>query len=97
MPSAGARFLRQRLLAQMAGMRHGRLVITDALGMVELGTPAAQHPALNVHIEILDAGFYRAVAANGSVGAGEAYMDGIWRCDNLVALIQLLVRNRDLL
>ena len=28
--------------------------------------------------------FYRAVAANGSVGAGEAYMDGLWQCDDLV-------------
>ncbi|MGH8159972.1 MAG: class I SAM-dependent methyltransferase [Rhodanobacter sp.] len=97
MPSAGARFLRQRLLAQMSGLRHGRLVLQDALGTVELGTPAAQHPDLTVHIEVLDPAFYRAVAANGSVGAGEAYMDGYWYCGNLVGLIQLLVRNRDLL
>ncbi|OOG46812.1 cyclopropane-fatty-acyl-phospholipid synthase family protein [Rhodanobacter sp. C01] len=96
-PSAGARFLRQRLLAQMAGLRHGRLVLQDALGTVELGTPATQHPDLTAHIEVLDPAFYRAVAANGSVGAGESYMDGQWRCTNLVALIQLLVRNRDLL
>ena len=95
--SAGARFLRQRLLAQMAGMTRGRLVLTDALGTVELGTPAHVRTDLVVHIEVMDAGFYRAVAANGSVGAGEAYMDGMWRCDNLVGLIQLLVRNRDLL
>jgi len=96
-PSAGARFLRQRLLAQMAGLRHGRLVLQDALGTVELGTPATQHPDLTVHIEVLDPAFYRAVAANGSVGAGESYMDGQWRCSHLVGLIQLLVRNRDLL
>jgi len=36
-------------------------------------------------------------ALNGSVGAGEAYMDGYWDCDDLVALIRILVRNRDLL
>lgn len=95
--SSGARFLRQRLLAQMAGIKRGRLVLTDALGTVELGTPASARPDLVVHMDVLDAGFYRAVAANGSVGAGEAYMDGMWRCDNLVGLIQLLVRNRDLL
>ncbi|HOB97870.1 MAG TPA: protein kinase, partial [Verrucomicrobiota bacterium] len=35
------------------------------------------------------------LAANGSVGAGEAYMDGLWTCDDLVALVRLLVRNRD--
>ena len=96
-PSAGARFLRQRLLASMAGLRHGRLVLRDALGTVELGTPAAQHPTLVVHLDVLDPAFYRALAANGSVGAGEAWMDGHWQCDNLVGLIRLLVRNRDLL
>ena len=58
-----------------------------------------------VRLEVLDPAFYCAVAANGSVGAGGAYMDGLWRCDAagmsssdaLVALIRLLVRNRDLL
>ena len=95
--STGARFLRQRLLAQMVGLQHGRLIIRDALGTVELGTPAAQSADITVHIEVLDSAFYRSVAANGSVGAGEAYMDGLWRCSNLVGLIQLLVRNRDLL
>ncbi|MGC1548710.1 MAG: cyclopropane-fatty-acyl-phospholipid synthase family protein, partial [Rhodanobacter sp.] len=94
---AGARFLRSRLLAQMAGLQHGRLVLQDAAGTVELGTPLAQQPDLVVHIDVLDNDFYRAVAANGSVGAGEAYMDGHWRCDHLVGLIRLLVRNRELL
>ena len=97
MPSIGARFLRQRLLAQMAGLQHGRLVLRDALGTVELGVPVTQPTDLIVHVDVLDPSFYRTIAANGSVGAGEAYMDGGWRCDNLVGLIQLLVRNRDLL
>ncbi|MFZ1796910.1 MAG: cyclopropane-fatty-acyl-phospholipid synthase family protein, partial [Dokdonella sp.] len=61
------------------------------------GEPASAQPALQIHLQVLDAGFYRAVARNGSVGAGESYMDGQWRCDNLVGLIQLLLRNRDLL
>jgi cyclopropane-fatty-acyl-phospholipid synthase len=90
----GLRFLRAQLLARMAGMRHGRLVLADALGRVELGE--AGHAAV-VHVTVNDLGFYRAVATNGSVGAGEAFMDGQWRCDDLVGLIRLLVRNRDLL
>ncbi|MEO6227968.1 MAG: cyclopropane-fatty-acyl-phospholipid synthase family protein, partial [Thermomonas sp.] len=50
-----------------------------------------------ITIDVIDPGFYRAVAANGSVGAGESYMDGHWRCDDLVGLIRLLVQNRALL
>jgi cyclopropane-fatty-acyl-phospholipid synthase len=91
------RALRSRLLAQMARLRHGRIVLRDALGTVELGEPAHVATDLQVRIEVDAPGFYRAVAANGSVGAGEAYMDAQWRCDDLVALVRLLVRNRDLL
>jgi len=91
------RFLRERLIGQMAALRHGRLLLEDACGTVELGETAAAHPDLQIRLQILDPGVYRAIAANGSVGAGEAWMDGLWRCDNLVGLMQLLVRNRDLL
>ena len=98
-PAFGAfdRFLRERLIGRMAALRHGRLLLEDACGTVELGETAAAHPDLQIHLQILDPAFYRHVAANGSVGAGEAWMDGLWRCDNLVGLIQLLVRNRNLL
>ncbi len=91
------RALRKRLLARMARLRHGRIVLRDALGTVELGEPAHVATDLHVHIEVDSPAFYRAVAANGSVGAGEAYMDAHWRCDDLVALVRLLVRNRALL
>lgn len=95
--SRGLRFLRRMLLARMEGMRHGRLVIDDPLGRVELGQSTEISPDLVVHVQVHDLVFYRAVAANGSVGAGEAFMDGVWRCDDMVGLIRLLVRNRDLL
>lgn len=91
------RLLRENLLSRMAALQHGYLVISDQLGTVELGASSSRAPRLSVHVEVLDPGFYRAIASNGSVGAAEAYMDGLWRCDNLVGLIQLLVRNRDLL
>jgi len=95
-PSFATRFLRRQLLDTIAGLRYGQLVLQDALGRVELGAPTAAHPDI-VHVHILDADFYREVAATGSVGVGEAYMDGRWTCDNLLGLVQLLVRNRDLL
>ena len=85
------RLLRRRLLATLGGLAGGRVELVDALGTVELGQPGG----LTVRIEVLDPGFYRAAAAQGSVGVGEAYMDGLWRCDDLVALVRLLVINRD--
>ncbi|BFI96130.1 MAG: cyclopropane-fatty-acyl-phospholipid synthase family protein [Rhodanobacter sp.] len=91
------RFLRGRLLTQLAGFGHGRLTLRDALGTLVLGTPTSEPADLNVQIDVPDPAFYRAVAANGSVGAGESYMDGQWQCSDLVGLIRLLLRNRDLL
>ena len=90
------RFLRQRLLKQLEPIRHGHLTLDDACGRVEIGANP-DTADLRIHVRVFDPGFYRALAANGSVGAGEAYMDGLWKCDNLVGLVQLLVRNRDLL
>jgi cyclopropane-fatty-acyl-phospholipid synthase len=98
------RFLRARLLERLAGLHHARLQLRDACGTVDLG--ACGDPALPlVRLEVSDPAFYRRVAAAGSVGAGDAYMDGLWRCSApgfdsgqaLVALVRLLVRNRDLL
>jgi cyclopropane-fatty-acyl-phospholipid synthase len=91
------RALRKRLLARIARLQHGQVLIEDALGSELLGTPSDAGPARPLRMRIDGPGFYRAVAANGSVGAGEAYMDGAWHCDDLVGLIRLLVRNRDLL
>ncbi len=93
-PGALDAFLRRRLLAQLAPMRDGRLCVRDALGEVWLGDARGE---LHVTVTIEDPAFYRKVAAQGSVGAGESYIHGEWRCDDLVALIRLLVRNRDLL
>jgi cyclopropane-fatty-acyl-phospholipid synthase len=98
-PKLGAfdQFLRQQLLKQLAQLRRGQLLLADEGGQLEFGLAASSRPDLKVRMEILDPACYRAVAANGSVGAGEAYVDGLWRCDDLVALAQLLVRNRDVL
>jgi len=37
------------------------------------------------------------VVLGGTVGAGDAYMDGDWDCDDLVCLVRLLVANRDVM
>lgn len=91
------RFLRRQLIGQLAGLRHGRLLLEDSCGQVALGEPSSEPTDPPIRLQVFDPAFYGAVARNGSVGAGESYMDGHWHCDNLVGLIQLLVRNRELL
>jgi len=86
--------LRRRLLAELAPLREACLRVRDALGEVVLGDTTAE---LQATVTIDDPAFYRKVAAQGSVGAGESYINGDWRCTDLVALVRILVRNRDLL
>jgi len=97
-PAYGAldRLLRSQLLARLDALEHGVLVVRDALGEHRFGS-AAPDALSTVHLWIDDPAFYRVVAAQGSVGAGEAYIAGQWRCDDLVGLVRLLVRNRALL
>lgn len=87
------RWLRARLLAQMSHLQYGAVLLEDDLGVCRSGTADGSTVALRVH----HPAFYRAVAAYGSVGAGEAFIHGHWSCDDLVGLVRLLVRNRDLL
>lgn len=91
-PGALDRLLRKRLFASLSTLTGGRLAIEDSLGSATLGQG---EPV--VRLTIRDMAFYRLVATQGSVGAGEAYGDGMWTCDDLVALVGLLVRNRDAL
>jgi cyclopropane-fatty-acyl-phospholipid synthase len=88
------RFLRGRLLRQLDALRGGEVELADALGRVRVGEAGTAAP---VQLHVHDAGFYRALAGGGSVGAAEAFMDGAWDCSDLVGLVRLLVRNRDLL
>jgi len=91
------RRLRAQLLARLAGLRECELVVEDAEGQVKLGTAVEGRETLRCRIRIFDPAFYRMAAAQGSVGAGESYMDGHWQCSDLVTLVRILVINRDLL
>ncbi len=90
------RILRKRLLGVLENLRDCRITIEDNGETFVLGKPARNRSeTLIAHIHIHDSSFYRQVGLNGSVGAGEAYMDGLWDCDDLVVLTRILVRNRD--
>lgn len=95
-PGALDRFLRRGLIRQLGALRGGTVLLGDAVGSERLGDAEAcgAHP---IRVRVRDPSFYRALAGNGSVGAGEAYMDGAWGCDDLVGLMRLLARNRELL
>ncbi|NOU50316.1 class I SAM-dependent methyltransferase [Pseudoalteromonas sp. JBTF-M23] len=50
--------------------------------------------ALSCTITIVDSAMFKMFALGGSVGAGEAYIEGYWRCSNLTALIEIFAINQ---
>ena len=91
--SPSHRFAKRVLVRRLAGLRDGVLRLVDDEGSVDLGTRGE----LEATVRVLDTSFYHQVVSGGSVGAGEAYRDGRWQTNELVPLVRLLTRNRDLL
>lgn len=89
-------FARRLVLSQLQRLEVGRLKLTEGQSSVVFGQSETDAP-LMAEITVLSSTFYSDVAFAGSVGAGEAYMSGSWKCDNLVSLVQILLRNRHVL
>ena len=87
--------LRKAMLDKFACLENAVLTIKDPLGEFVLGSEGAD--GLSARIEVLDMSFYRQVALGGSIGAAESYMDQYWQANDLCRVIQIFVRNRDLL
>jgi len=91
-----ARLARKLLLSQLAKLEHGsiRLIEPDAEHRFGKRSPECD---LAATVHITNPQFYADVAFGGTVGAGESYIRGLWRCDDLTALIRIFLRNRDLM
>lgn len=95
-PSRMQRFARQLLLKRMARLEHGVLEVHDGEGSLRFGNDAAQD-GLHARIEVLHPQFWADAAFGGTTSAGEAYIHGLWKCDDLTALVRMMVANRHVL
>ena len=90
------RLARKAVHKHLNRIQTGELVIRE--GQVEhYFGHTSQNSPLCVTIDVKDPRFYSDIAFAGSVGAGEAYMQGYWTCSDLTALVRLLLLNRDVL
>lgn len=73
-------------------VRRGHVRLVEDDGSHDFGHPpgppsstiAVHHPAA-----------YRAILLGGTIGAAEAYMDGLWSCDDLPSLVRTFAVSRD--
>lgn len=90
------RLARAAVHARLRGLRRGHLTLNDGQDRVTFGSPSAV-VSLRAVVTIHDPACYRTIAFGGSIGAGEAYMHGLWGCDDLTAVVRIFVANRDVL
>lgn len=83
---------RRSVLARLQGLTWGSLSIEQDGERLAFGKGQPE-----IALRVRHPAFWPAVAFGGSVGAGEAYMGGLWDCDDLVGLTRLLLRNRPVL
>jgi len=86
---------RRSVLRQLKKLETGTLILTDDSGEHRFGS--VDSSGLRADIRVTDPRFYSEIAFGGSIGGGEAYMHGYWECDNLVDLVRILLRNREVL
>ena len=94
-PGVFDNLVRRLVLNQLGRLKTGSLRLVEGDSSITFGEKAEAE--LCASIEVIDGSFYSDIAFGGSVGAGESYMRGSWQSDDLVSLVRILLRNRDVL
>ncbi len=80
---------RRFVLASLANFANGSVTLTEPDGNtlhLGQGEPTAR-------IDVCDWRAYRMLFSGGGLGAGEAYMEGLWRSDDLVSVVRYFAAN----
>jgi len=91
---------RRKVIARLEKLQRGSLLLSEQGQERCFGKPLGQEQQANVmqvRITVTDPRFFSEIAFGGSIGAGEAYIQGYWQCDDLVGLVRLLLQNRSVL
>ncbi|MDX1538658.1 cyclopropane-fatty-acyl-phospholipid synthase family protein [Arsukibacterium sp.] len=88
------RLCRKFTLSFLGQLKQGDITLIEGEQRFQLGEAGSN---LKVTLTVLDPAFYQKLVLAGSVGGGEAYIEGYWRCDNLTALVRIFGRNLPLL
>ena len=96
-PSALAALGRRLLLGQFAALRDGELHIVEWDGKRHRFGSRTPRLDVSVTLHIDHPQLYADAAFGGTVGAGEAYIRGLWHCDDLTGLVRIFVANREVM
>ena len=86
-------YAKRVLLKQLEKLQHGELILDDGVEQHIFGRQDDRLPG-TVTITVNDPDFYSSILVNGGLGAGEAYIDGNWTCEDLTGVVELFICNR---
>jgi cyclopropane-fatty-acyl-phospholipid synthase len=85
------RLARGVVLRLLSRIRGGELVLVEDSTVMSFGERVSARP-LKAVLHVHSPRFYRQLG-RGSLGLGEGYVDGLWDCDDLVALARIAALN----
>ena len=90
------RLARNLVQNQLSKIQTGEIVFRVNHNEYYFGKVTDDFP-VRVYIDVHHSSIYTDVAFGGSAGSGEAYMKGSWSCSDLLGLVRIFLRNRDVL
>ena len=94
---AFSRLLRDRVTAQLGGLRSGALRFFGPGVGADIVCGEPDGPLGTAAIEVQSPAFWSLVALRGSLGAGEGFMQGHWRCADPARVVRIMLRDRHVL
>ncbi|MGB5397716.1 MAG: cyclopropane-fatty-acyl-phospholipid synthase family protein [Gammaproteobacteria bacterium] len=81
---------------QLSKIEAGEIVVRENHAEYYFGKVTEDFP-VRVHIDVVHPSMYTDVLFGGSSGSGEAYIKGSWNCSDLLGLVRIFLRNRNVL
>lgn len=87
-------FMRRLVLALGREIRRGTIHLREGDALSTHGVPPGTNASnLEATLTVHDPAFFSAIALRGTIGFGEAYRDGLFSADDLVALVRICIQN----
>ena len=87
------RIARRSVLSMLTHLKHGRITIIEGHQRYTFGEKS-DTSSLQAEVSVQHSQFYSRILFGGSIGAAEAYMEGLWTADNLTAVMRIVALNR---
>jgi cyclopropane-fatty-acyl-phospholipid synthase len=87
------RMARRAILSLLKRLDHGRITIIENRHRFNFGEQSNMS-SLQAVITVHHPQFYTRIFFGGSIGAAEAYMDGLWAADDLTMVMRILALNQ---